>query len=47
MREEDSMNRESGILMPVFSLASKFGIGSFSKEAFDFIDFLYKAGQGY
>ncbi len=41
------MNRESGILMPVFSLASKFGIGSFSKEAFDFIDFLHKAGQGY
>ncbi len=41
------MNRESGILMPVFSLASKFGIGCFSREAFDFIDFLEKAGQGY
>ena len=41
------MNRESGILMPVFSLASRFGIGCFSKEAFDFIDFLEKAGQGY
>ena len=41
------MNRESGILMPVFSLASRFGIGCFSKEAYDFIDFLEKAGQGY
>ena len=41
------MNRESGVLMPVFSLASKFGIGCFSKEAFEFIDFLDKAGQGY
>ena len=41
------MNRESGILMPVFSLASKFGIGCFSKEAYDFIDFLEKSGQGY
>ncbi|MCR5556180.1 MAG: 4-alpha-glucanotransferase [Butyrivibrio sp.] len=41
------MNRESGILMPVFSLASKFGVGCFSKEAFEFIDFLDKAAQGY
>ena len=41
------MNRESGVLMPVFSLASKFGIGCFSKEAYDFIDFLEKSGQGY
>ncbi len=41
------MNRESGILMPVFSLASKFGIGCFSREAYEFIDFLEKSGQGY
>ena len=41
------MNRESGVLMPVFSLASKFGIGCFSREAFEFVDFLEKAGQGY
>ncbi len=41
------MNRESGVLMPVFSLASKFGIGCFSREAFEFIDFLEQSGQGY
>ncbi len=41
------MSRESGILMPVFSLASKFGIGCFSKEAFDFVDFLEKSSQGF
>ena len=41
------MNRESGILMPIFSLPSKFGIGSFSKEAKEFVDFLYRSGQGY
>ncbi len=41
------MNRESGILMPIFSLASKFGIGCFSKEAYEFVDFLEKSGQGY
>ncbi len=39
--------RESGILFPIFSLPSPFGIGCLSKEAYDFVDFLYKAGQGY
>lgn len=39
--------RESGILYPISSLPSKFGIGCFSKEAFEFIDFLSEAGQGY
>ena len=37
--------RRSGILMPVFSLPSKYGIGCFSKEAYVFVDFLEKAGQ--
>lgn len=37
--------RRAGVLMPVFSLASPFGIGTFSKEAYDFIDFLKEAGQ--
>ncbi len=39
--------RESGILLPVFSLASRFGIGSFSKEAYEFVDFLYDSAQGF
>jgi len=39
--------RGCGILLPVFSLPSKYGIGSFSKEAFDFVDFLNRSGQGY
>lgn len=39
--------RESGILFPIFSLPSKFGIGSFSREAYEFVDFLYQSGQGY
>ena len=37
--------RESGVLMPIFSLPSKYGIGCFSEEAFKFIEFLEKAGQ--
>ncbi|MBO5094741.1 MAG: 4-alpha-glucanotransferase [Lachnospiraceae bacterium] len=37
--------RQSGILMAVSSIPSKYGIGSFSKEAYAFVDFLEKAGQ--
>ncbi len=39
--------RTSGILMPIFSLPSKYGIGTLGKEAYNFIDFLKKAGQTY
>ncbi len=41
------MQREAGILFPVFSLPSRFGIGCFSKEAYAFIDFLARSGQSY
>lgn len=37
--------RRCGVLMPVSSLPSRFGIGGFSKEAYDFVDFLAAAGQ--
>ena len=37
--------RKAGILLPIFSLPSKYGIGSLGKEAYDFIDFLVKCGQ--
>lgn len=39
--------RTSGILMPVFSLPSNYGIGTFGKEAYRFVDFLRKSGQSY
>ena len=41
------MKRTSGILLPVFSLPSKYGIGCFSKEAYKFVDQLKDAGQSY
>ncbi|MBP3651993.1 MAG: 4-alpha-glucanotransferase [Clostridia bacterium] len=41
------MAREAGILLPIFSLPSKYGIGCFSKEAYDFVDWLKDAGQTY
>lgn len=31
--------RASGILMHISSLPGRFGIGSFGKEAFEFVDF--------
>lgn len=39
--------RRSGILMPIFSLPSPHGIGTFGKAAYDFVDFLEKAKQSY
>lgn len=37
--------RSSGILMHISSLPSPYGIGSFGKSAFDFVDFLKNSGQ--
>ena len=47
MSSENTKKRGAGILMPLFSLPSKYGIGCFSKEAYEFVDFLKKAGQTY
>ena len=41
------MKRASGVLLPVSSLPSKYGIGCFSKEAYKWIDQLKEAGQSY
>lgn len=43
--EKEIVMRRSGVLMPVSSLPSRFGIGGFSKEAYDFVDFLAASGQ--
>ena len=37
--------RESGVLLPVASLPSDYGIGCFSKEAYEFVDQLKAGGQ--
>ncbi len=41
------MARTTGILLPITSLPSKYGIGCFSKSAYDFVDWLKGAGQCY
>ena len=39
--------RESGILLAISSLPSEYGIGCFSREAYEFADRLSEAGQSY
>ena len=39
--------RTTGILLPIFSLPNSYGIGTFCKEAYQFIDFLEQCNQSY
>ena len=41
------MERASGILLPLFSLPSPYGIGTMGRAAYEFADFLHAAGQRY
>ncbi len=41
------MPRSAGILMPITSLPSPYGIGTMGKAAYEFIDFLKASGQTY
>ena len=41
------IKRSSGILLPIFSLPSPYGIGTLGKAAYDFVDFLVDAGQSW
>ncbi|MDR0315099.1 MAG: 4-alpha-glucanotransferase [Oscillospiraceae bacterium] len=47
MDNKSYFNRSSGVLLPVFSLPSPYGIGSFGKEAMQWVDFLSEAKQRY
>ena len=37
--------RSCGVLLPIFSISSRYGIGCFSIEAYEFVDMLRSAGQ--
>lgn len=39
--------KEKGILLPIFSLPSKYGIGDFGNEAYEFVDILSQNGVDY
>ena len=42
-----AQKRKCGVLLPVSSLPSKYGIGCFDKKAYEFVDALKEAGQSY
>ena len=42
-----SIKRSAGILLPISSLPSRYGIGTLGKSAYDFIDFLERSRQSY
>ena len=39
------MSRSAGVILPIFSLPSPYGIGSLGREAREFAHFLRAAGQ--
>lgn len=41
------LRRESGVLLPLFSLPSPYGVGSLGRAARDFLDQLHAAGQSW
>lgn len=41
------LRRTAGILLPITALPSRYGIGCFSREAYQFVDWLRDAGQTY
>ena len=41
------MKRSAGVLLAISSLPSPYGIGTFGKAAYEFVDFLQAAGQSY
>lgn len=44
---QEKFSRSAGILMPVSSLPSPYGIGTFGKSAYEFVDHLVSARQKY
>lgn len=45
--KQDRLVRSNGIIMPIFSIPSPYGIGTFGKEAYDLVDFFVDAGIRY
>lgn len=45
--KQNRTGRGAGVLLSISSLPSPYGIGCFSKEAYEFVDSLYAAGQKY
>lgn len=46
-KKQQPFKRGAGVLLPISSLPSPYGIGTFGKQAYEFVDFLEAAGQSY
>lgn len=47
LKKQKPLPRGAGVLLPVSSLPSRYGIGTFGRAAYRFVDFLQNAGQRY
>lgn len=47
LKKQKPLARGAGVLLSVSSLPSPYGIGTFGRAAYDFVDFLKSAGQTY
>ena len=46
-KKDNTLKRGAGLLLPISSLPSPYGIGTLGKEAYKFVDYLVEAGQKY
>ena len=44
-KKDRALKRGAGLLLPISSLPSPYGIGTLGKEAYKFVDYLVEAGQ--
>ena len=44
---QDRLQRGNGVIMPIFSIPSAYGIGTFGKEAYKVVDFISDASLRY
>lgn len=44
---QDRLQRRNGVIMPIFSIPSPYGIGTFGKEAYEVVDFISDASIKY
>lgn len=46
-KKDNTLKRGAGLLLPISSLPSPYGIGTLGREAYKFVDYLAEAGQKY
>ena len=43
MQKQERLARGNGVILPIFSIPSNYGIGTFGKKAYEAVDFLSDA----